>query len=82
VPYVSPPAVPIPGFPQAKRVRPKTPYPGGLRARWVDGKDILEWDYQHGELDRYTSKGVHLGQFDPLTGAQTKGADSSKTIVL
>jgi hypothetical protein len=80
MPYESPPASPLRGFPGAVRVRPKTPFPGGMRARWRDGKEILEWDYQHGQLERYTQRGTHLGQYDPDSGAQTKPPDPSKSI--
>ena len=41
----------LPGFPKAKRVRPKTPVQGGggMRARWKDKTFIYERDSQHGE---------------------------------
>lgn len=42
------------------------------RWRWVD-KDgsILEWDKQHGEVEKYDKKGrKHKGGFDPNTGKQ------------
>ena len=58
--YTPPPAF-LPGFPDANRVRPK-----GGRPRWnlPDG-DILEWDRQHGELERYNPRGKHKGVWDP-----------------
>ena len=38
---------------------------------------ILEWDFQHGEDEKYDKRGKHLGAFDPKTGKQLK--DSIKT---
>ncbi|MDI9925383.1 colicin E3/pyocin S6 family cytotoxin [Rhodococcus sp. IEGM 1341] len=44
------------------------------RPRWTDNRgNILEWDYQHGALEKYTKNGKHLGEFDPVTGDMTKG---------
>jgi hypothetical protein len=66
----------LPGFPDARRVKPKTPKMHGRRARWKDsGGKIYEWDYQHGAVEVYDSRGRHLGQFDPVTGDQQKVAD-------
>ncbi len=61
----------LPGFPDARWAKRKTPYPGGLRMRWKlsDGK-ILEWDYKKGEIELYTKRGLHLGAYDPNTGIQ------------
>jgi len=71
----------LPAFPTAKRVRPKTPYGGGLRARWVDGDGtIYEWDSQHGKVEKYDRRGRHLGEFDPVTGQQTKPADPTRRV--
>ncbi|UTA66876.1 colicin E3/pyocin S6 family cytotoxin [Emticicia sp. 21SJ11W-3] len=58
----------LPGFPDARRDKPKSG-----RARWVlpDGK-ILEWDYQHGDVEVYNNKGKHQGSADPNTGEMTK----------
>jgi RHS repeat-associated protein len=60
----------LPGFPQAKRVKPKTSVQrgGGMRARWEDKNAIYEWDSQHGEVEMYNRRGRHLGAFDPQTG--------------
>jgi hypothetical protein len=57
----------LPGFPDAERVKPK-----GGRPRWrlPDG-DIIEWDGQHGELERYNPRGKHKGVWSP-DGEQTK----------
>ena len=77
-----PPKV-LPGFPGAQRVKPKTSIGGGAgkRARWrnPDGT-ICEWDYQHGRVEKYDKRGKHLGEFDPLTGKQTKGPDPDRSI--
>jgi hypothetical protein len=73
----------LPGFPNAVKVKPMSPRTGGggLRARWQDGKNILEWDYQHGAVEMYNKRGQHLGEYDPLTGAQTKDAVPGRTCV-
>lgn len=71
----------LPGFPEAKKDRDKTPFSGGLRKRWKlpDGK-ILEWDKQHGEAELYDKHGNHLGAYDPNTGEQLKGPKSNRNI--
>ena len=44
-----------------------------MRKRWKDEDgNIWEWDSQHGELEKYSPKGKHLGAFDPDTGEQLK----------
>ena len=68
----------MPGFPRAKRAHPKTPRRdgAGLRQRWIDQDNgrIIEWDYQHGNVEVYAPRGKpHLGEFDPVTGRQVKG---------
>ncbi len=58
-----------------------TPYPGGLRKRWkMSDKTILEWDYQHGEVEMYDKRGNHLGAYDQNTGKQIKGPKSDRNI--
>lgn len=59
--YTPPPKDGFPGFPDAERVKPK-----GGRPRWrlPDG-DIIEWDGQHGELERYNPRGKHIGVWNP-----------------
>ena len=73
----------LPAFPDAKRAKPKTPVQGGggLRKRWV-GKDgsIYEWDSQHGTVEKYNKRGKHLGEYDPVTGEETKPADPSRKV--
>jgi RHS repeat-associated protein len=64
------------GFPDAKRVRRKTPVQGGggKRVRWKDSDGIIyEWDSRHGTVEKYNKKGRHLGEFDPNTGEELKG---------
>jgi uncharacterized protein RhaS with RHS repeats len=67
----------LPGFPDAVRVPPKTPVPGvpgKKRARWKEPKGcICEWDYQHGEVERYDKRGNLLGAFDPSSGEPIAG---------
>jgi hypothetical protein len=77
-----PPPKTLPGFPNAKPAKPKTPMGGGKkRKRWKnDDGDILEWDYQHGKIERYNDKGKHKGEYDPNTGNQTKPADKTRSI--
>jgi hypothetical protein len=72
----------LPGFPKAKPVKPKTGMGGGKkRKRWKnDDGDILEWDYQHGKIERYNDKGKHKGEYDPDTGKETKSADPKRRI--
>ena len=73
--YFTPPKQ-LPGFPKARRVRRKSE-----RKRWVDvDGDILEWDYQHGRIERYNSRGKHKGEFNPDDGIQTKPADPKRTV--
>lgn len=71
----------LPAFPTAEQVKAKTSVQGGggLRTRWVDSKgNIYEWDSQHGKVEKYNSRGNHLGEFDPETGVQTKPADPAR----
>jgi hypothetical protein len=64
-------------FPDARRVRGKTPRPGGgVRQRWKSRSGLIyEWDYLHGCVEVYDRRGRHLGEFDPTTGARTKPAN-------
>ena len=64
-------------FPLARRVRGKTPRPGGgIRQRWKSPQGtIYEWDYLHGCVEVYDRLGRHIGEFDPMTGARTKPAN-------
>ncbi|AWV00319.1 hypothetical protein DM992_12825 [Burkholderia sp. JP2-270] len=73
----------LPGFPEAVRVPPKTPIPGipeKKRARWKESKGcICEWDYQHGEVERYDKRGNHMGAFDPNSGEPIPGKGPVRT---
>ena len=55
---------------------------GGLRDRWKDKQDgtIYEWDYQHGRVEKYNSRGQHVGEFDADTGEQTGPAIPGRRI--
>lgn len=65
----------LPGFPDAKQTKPLN-----NRPRWTDSRgNILEWDYQHGAIEKYTKNGKHLGEFDPVTGDMTKGPAPGRT---
>lgn len=71
----------LPGCFGAERVRPKTPFAGGLRARWkaADGT-IYEWDYLHGRVEKYDKRGNHQGEYDASTGSQITEPDSNKRV--
>ncbi|MBF4165967.1 S-type pyocin domain-containing protein [Enterobacter hormaechei] len=75
---------PLPAFPDAKTAKKRTPVKGGgsLRSRWKDSKGrIYEWDSQHGTVEIYDRSGRnHLGEFDPITGEQTKPADPTRKV--
>jgi hypothetical protein len=59
----------LPAYPRARRVRGKTMFSGGLRRRWRDPDGMIyEWDYRHGTVELYDARGVHRGEFDPVTG--------------
>ena len=73
----------LPAFPDAKPAKRKTSVQGGggLRERWKDNNGfIYEWDSQHGTIEKYNTKGKHLGEFDPLTGQQTKFSDPTRSV--
>jgi hypothetical protein len=72
----------LPGFPDAKRVRPKTPFQGGRRARWRDSRGLIyEWDYENGTVERYSKSGrKHHGEFDPQTGERRKGPQRGRRV--
>ncbi|MGQ3322540.1 colicin E3/pyocin S6 family cytotoxin [Pseudomonas brassicacearum subsp. neoaurantiaca] len=73
----------IPAFPDLVRGRSKTPVQGGggIRPHWHDRKgNIYEWDRQHGALEKYNPRGNHLGEFNHITGEQTKKADETRKV--
>ena len=68
----------LPGFPDAGNGAYNQQ---SKRWRWKD-KDgsILEWDKQHGEVEKYDKTGKeHKGGFDPQTGKQRSPAKSGRT---
>jgi hypothetical protein len=70
-------------FPDAMRAARKTRVKGGgaLRKRWKTAKGtIYEWDSRHGAVEMYTKRGQHLGEYDPITGEQTKPADKTRSV--
>jgi hypothetical protein len=78
--YIPPPKF-LPAFPDAVRVKPKTPLKGrGFRKRWEDTDFIYEWDSFHGRVEKYDKRGRHLGEFDPITGEETKKADPTRSV--
>lgn len=78
-----PPPDTLPGFPDAKRGRARTPVQGGglLRRRWT-GKNgaIYEWDSRHGTVEVYDRRGRHKGEFDKDTGKRLKPPDPNKKV--
>ncbi|MCS3837326.1 hypothetical protein HNR03_001924 [Pseudomonas sp. JAI111] len=67
----------LPAFPDTTRVKSKSSVQGGgrKRARWVDRKGrIYEWDYKSNAVEKYDKLGIHLGEFNHITGDQTKPA--------
>jgi hypothetical protein len=73
----------LPAFPDLVRGRSKTPVQGGggLRPRWHDRSgNIYEWDRQHGAIEKYNKRGKHLGEFNHITGKQTKKADKTREV--
>jgi len=80
--YHKPPSL-LPAFPDAKTAPSKTFVRGGgiKRRRWKDPAGrIYEWDSQHGAVELYTKQGKHLGEYDPITGEQTKPADPTRRV--
>ena len=52
-----------------------------MRKRWKDEEgNIYEWDSQHGAVEKYNRRGVHLGEFDATTGVQTKPASKTRRV--
>src|SRR5690606_17314029 len=73
----------LPAFPDTIWARPKTSVQGGgkKRPRWKDREgNIYEWDFQHGAIEKYNKRGKHLGEFNHITGEQTKSPDSTRTV--
>lgn len=72
----------LPAFSKATKAASKTPIRGGgLRKRWKDDDGtIYEWDYAHGTVEKYDSRGHHQGEFDPDSGKQLKPAAPSRRV--
>ncbi|MGH8601261.1 MAG: colicin E3/pyocin S6 family cytotoxin [Gammaproteobacteria bacterium] len=73
----------LPGFPDAVKAKKKTSVQGGgkLRPRWRDSDgNIYEWDFQHGAVEKYNKRGKHLGEFNHITGEQTKSPDNARKV--
>jgi hypothetical protein len=52
-----------------------------LRRRWKDLEgNVYEWDSMHGKVEKYDRRGRHLGEFDPVSGEQTKPADPGRLV--
>ena len=72
----------LPAFPDTQRVKSKASVRGGgkKRARWLDRKGrIYEWDSKTGAIELYDKLGIHLGEFNHLTGERTKKAKPGRT---
>ncbi|WP_228481884.1 colicin E3/pyocin S6 family cytotoxin [Stutzerimonas stutzeri] len=41
---------------------------------------MYEWDFQHGAIEKYNKRGKHLGEFNHITGEQTKSPNSAGTV--
>jgi len=71
----------LPAFPDAISVKSKSSVQGGgkRRPRWMDKKGrIYEWDSKSAAVEKYDKLGNHLGEFDHITGRQTKPAKSGR----
>ena len=80
--YYQPPDTLL-AFPDAELAKVKSQVQGGgqKRRRWKDQKGrIYEWDYQHGAIELYSKRGIHLGEYDPITGEQTKPAKPGRKV--
>ncbi|MBD2666292.1 hypothetical protein B6N60_02603 [Richelia sinica FACHB-800] len=65
----------LPAFPNAVSTKPKTFVQGGggKRKRWECKSFIYEEDTETGNVEKYRkSDKKHIGEFDPMTGEQTK----------
>ena len=78
-----PPPATLPGFPKAEKAKAKTRIGSGssLRKRWKDPDGVFyEWDSRHGTVEKYDSRGNHLGEFDPYTGKRLKPPDPTRRV--
>lgn len=53
-----------------------------VRKRWINSDGcILEWDYQHGAVEKFSPNGrQHQGEYDAVTGTQTKPGDPTRSV--
>ncbi len=60
------------------------PYRGKTKTNGESGRRrrLYEWDFTHGDVEEYDSRGNHLGSVDPATGNQTKPAVPGRRIDL
>jgi Cytotoxic len=80
--YVAAPrAAVLAGFPGTFLVKPKTAFAGGKRRRWKDTDGMIyEWDYLHGQIEKYNSRGRHLGDFEWPSGRQLGGPNRGRSV--
>ena len=72
----------LPAYPDTRRVKSKASVQGGgkKRRRWLDRKGrIYEWDSKSNAVELYDKLGNHLGEFNHITGEQTKPAKPGRT---
>lgn len=53
---------------------------GSRRWRSYDRKRLYTWDDFHGEIEVFTSRGIHLGAADSVTGILFKSAVKGRKI--
>jgi hypothetical protein len=53
---------------------------GGQRWKNENGSRLYEWDDLHQEIEVYTSRGVHLGTLNAVTGVKEKGPVKGRRI--
>jgi hypothetical protein len=80
--YIPPPRTAyLDGFPGTFLVKPKTAFTGGKRRRWKDADGMIyEWDYLHGQIEKYSRRGRHLGDFEWPGGRQLGGPDRGRSV--
>ena len=55
------------------------PHQGKVK-RNEKGDRFYQWDYTHGDIEEYNSRGEHLGCISGTTGERTKPAVKGRTI--
>ncbi|GAA3368519.1 hypothetical protein GCM10020367_07190 [Streptomyces sannanensis] len=75
--HAGPPPIPARTWPALRRRQHRTPFWKGLKShkgktktngKTGKNKRYYEWDYTHGDVEVYDSKGNHLGSADPMGG--------------